>query len=197
MPPKLRIQVTTDCVARCQAGDKEAFHGLYLESLEHVHRILHRLVGGQAADLDDLVQEVYLGLWRALPGYRAEAPLASFIYGICLRVAQKRGRGWFRWARLREAWAREPRASESADGQARLEREPRVEAVQRCLEGMSFKLRSVLVLYELEELSGKEIAVQLGIPEKTVWTRLHHARKAFRRSFPWPEPPAPPATERG
>ncbi len=193
MPSPNRLAVPAECLARCQAGDTDAFQELYRLTVADVERILHRLVGA-AADLDDLVQEAYLALWRALPGFRGQAPLSSFVYGVCLRVAQHRGRAWFRRLRLREAWAREPREAaqpgpERGLSQAALER-----AVQGTLARMSFKLRAVLVLHEMEELSGKEIAAQLGIPEKTVWTRLHNARKEFRRSFPWHEIEGPPPT---
>ncbi|HOX45163.1 MAG TPA: sigma-70 family RNA polymerase sigma factor [Myxococcota bacterium] len=194
MPPADRLQVPEDCLARCRAGDKDAFQEFHRRTATHVHRILHRLAGGSAAELDDAVQEAYLALWRALPGFRGQAALSSFVYGVCLRVAQHRGRSWFRRLRLGEAAAREPREEHGAGPERALERAALDQAVQRTLAGLSFRLRSVLVLFEMEELSGKEIAAQLGIPEKTVWTRLHHARKEFRRSFPWYEIEGAPPT---
>ena len=57
--------------------------------------------------------------------------------------------------------------------------------VHQVLQQLPFKLRTVLVLYEMEGFTGKEIARQLDIPEATVWTRLHHARRAFKRSYKW------------
>ena len=54
-------------------------------------------------------------------------------------------------------------------------------SVGRVLARMAHKKRDVLVLFELEELAGEEIAERLQIPIDTVWTRLHHARKEFAR----------------
>ena len=51
--------------------------------------------------------------------------------------------------------------------------------LERILEGMSSVRRTALILYELEGYSGEEIAELEGIPLKTVYTRLHHARKDF------------------
>ena len=49
------------------------------------------------------------------------------------------------------------------------------------LQKMAPKKREVFALYELESLSGEEIAERVGCPVATVWTRLHHARKDFER----------------
>ena len=65
-----------------------------------------------------------------------------------------------------------------------LEIESRMDAaatVERALSKLSQKKREVLVLFELEGLSGDEIAVALGCPVPTVFTRLHHARKELER----------------
>jgi len=176
--------VPGELIQLCRQGDRDAQLELFERTTQDVQRILFRLAG-PVADLDDLVQETYLALWRALPKFRAEAAFSSFLFGICLRVAKKRARGWARWLKLRERAEREP-APPPLDPQRPIEQRERAAAVQRALDRLSFKQRSVLVLYEMEELSGKEIAERLGIPVKTVWTRLHAARKAFRRMYPWP-----------
>jgi len=54
-------------------------------------------------------------------------------------------------------------------------------AVERIFARLSPKKREVLALYELEGLSGPEIALRLGCPLPTVWTRLHHARRDFHK----------------
>jgi len=62
-----------------------------------------------------------------------------------------------------------------------LERRQRAALVHELIGRLPFKQREVFSLYELEELPGERIAELLGIPIGTVWTRLHHARKAFGR----------------
>lgn len=179
-----RLILPGELLERCRDGDEQAQRELFESSLEHVHRILHRLVG-PVGDMDDLVQETYLALFHALPAYRQEGAFSSFLFGICYRVAKKRGRWWARFGRLREAAAREPKLPSSGPDQD-LEQHEQAAAVERALSNLSFKLRTVLVLFEMEELSGAQIAERLAIPEKTVWSRLHNARKAFRRYYRWP-----------
>lgn len=192
--PQTRQQpVPGELILSSRQGDRDAQAELFERTVEDVHRILFRLVG-PVADLDDLVQDTYLALWRALPGFRGEGAFSSFLFGICLRVAKKRARSWARFARLRQRAARE-HVPTSVDPAKPVEQAERCAAVQRALDRLSFKQRSVLVLYEMEELSGKEIAERLGIPEKTVWTRLHAARKAFRRFYRWPPNTKPPAKD--
>ena len=176
------LDVSGGLIARCQEGDSDAFRRLFEQTCGDVQRILFRLAGGQ--DLEDLVQQAYLALFGAIRRFEGRSAFSTFVYGICLKVAQKRARGLRRFLRLRESYRIEPRESQGSPGE-QAERAARVFQVQQSLERLSWKLRTVLVLYEMEELPGAEIAVQLGIPEATVWTRLHHARKAFRRSYSW------------
>ncbi len=56
-----------------------------------------------------------------------------------------------------------------------------VRQVREVLARMAAKKREVFVLYELEGLSGEEIAQRIGCGTPTVWTRLHYARQEFRR----------------
>jgi len=176
------LDMSGGLIARCQKGDSDAFRELFEQTCGDVQRILFRLAGGR--DLEDLVQQAYLALFGAIRRFEGRSSFSTFVYGICLRVARKRARGIKRFLRLRESYRLEPRQPlGTPDEQA--ERAARSVQVQRGLERLSWKLRTVLVLFEMEDLSGAQIAAQLGIPEATVWTRLHHARQAFRRSYSW------------
>ncbi len=177
----MALQVTDSLLARCRLGEIAAQRELFDATAGDVHRIMSRLAF-RRDEVDDLVQEAYLALWRSLASYRGESKFSSFVYGICLNVVRKHRRSWARFTRLRRSVQDEPSPATStpldhvADGD-------RSRAVTRALARLSFKARSVLVLFEMEGLSGQEIASQLQIPEKTVWTRLHHARNAFRRYY--------------
>lgn len=185
VPGSKRAQVPAALVTRCKRGDRSAFEELYNRTVDDVHRILHRLAGPER-EMEDLVQQVYLQLFRSIHKFAGRSSFSSYLFGFCLRVAKKHARGAGRFGRLRRAVAaeaaapggRSPALPDEQVARARMARE-----VHRALADMSFKLRTVLVLYEMEGLSGKQIAERLGIAEPTVWTRLHHARKAFRRTF--------------
>lgn len=180
-----REQVPAELVARCKRGDRSAFEELYHRTVDDVHRILHRLAGPER-DMEDLVQQVYMQLFRSIHRFEGRSSFSSYLFGYCHRIAKKRSRTAGRFAKLRRAVAGQgsvPAGRSWPDEQ--IARAQTAGEVQRTLANMSFKLRTVLVLFEMEELSGKEIAERLGIAEATVWTRLHHARKVFRRKFRW------------
>lgn len=191
-----RADVSGELIERCKKGDQHAYHRLFSETVEDVHRILYRLAGPRK-DMEDLVQQVYLAVFGSIASFRGDAAFSTWLFGICLRVARKQSRTLFRRLRLQGKARREPLPPPDTpeNGAARAQRAQRVHAT---LGQLPFKLRTVLVLYEMEGLSGKEIARKLGIPEATVWTRLHHARRAFKRSYNWEtqlsatRKPAPP-----
>lgn len=181
-----KLVVPEDLIRRCQDGDLDAQAEIFYKTIDHVQRILYRLVG-PSPDHEDLIQDTYFALWRAIPSFRGDSSFASFVFGLCIRVAKHHARTWARWSRLLDEMVQKaPLEQVDSSTEDHVLRNQRLAAVQRALLRTSFKLRTVLVLYEMEGFSGQEIAEQLGVSEKTVWTRLHNARKAFRRYYQWP-----------
>lgn len=179
-PP--RLSVPDELLGRCRAGDRDAFRELFHIALPHVRRILYRLSG--PVDLDDLTQQAFLEIFRSLGRYQGRGAFSSWVFGICLRLSKKRARGLGRFLRFRERLAD---ALEPAQPAADPESLERARAVERTLARLPFEQRTVLVMFEMEGHGGGEIAEALGIPEATVWTRLHRARHHFARLFPWPQ----------
>ena len=144
---------------------------LYTEHARALRVGLRRLTGS-SNDLDDLLHEVFVvALRRPAALLTADSPRA-WLYGIAVKVAAaSRRRGAIR-AFLGLDAARLVAAGEDTD--ARLDAARRVD---RALAKLAPKKREVLVLFELQGLTGDEIAAALGIPAPTVFTRLHHARK--------------------
>lgn len=172
-------QIEAELIERCRRGEERAQRELFKRTLEDVRRILFRL-SGPSGDMEDMVQQVFLALFGAVRRFRGESSFSTFLFGICLRVARRQARSSFRWWRLKTRLAGErPEAAPCADGGEG----QRARAVKKVLEELPVKHREILVLYEMEELGGREIARILGIPEGTVWTRLHHARRAFRKAW--------------
>lgn len=151
-------------------------HALYLEHAEALRNVLRRLTG-PGCDVDDLLQEVFVVvIRRPRPLLLADSPKA-WLYGVAVKVAAaaRRKQRLREFLRLSTAEPVEPAPSAHAD----LEAGETAALVHRVLGKLSSKKREVLVLYELQGLPGAEIAQALGCPLKTVWTRLHHARKDF------------------
>jgi RNA polymerase sigma-70 factor, ECF subfamily len=173
---------------------EEAFAELVREHQGPVFRTLFRLTGG-GPHVEDLAQEVFLRLYRALPEFRGDAQLSTYLYRITVNVAQDE---WKRRRREREHFATVPAIfEESQDDGGWLEnqaaepfqgdhtRTPEDHlteaetqaAVEAALSELPGPERAVLVLYHQEELSYEGIAAALSLPVNTVRTHLHRGRK--------------------
>lgn len=152
---------------------------LYDEMAQPLRRALSRLAW-QGADVDDLLQEVFVvALKRPDQLLTANSPKA-WLYGVAVRVASAaRTRHRFKSFLGLES-ADHVQDDKAGPYESAVSAQTRAK-VHRALDALSGKRREALILFELEGLSGPEISEALGIPLKTVWTRLHHARKDFEQ----------------
>jgi RNA polymerase sigma factor (sigma-70 family) len=149
---------------------------------------LIRLTGSRE-HIDDLAQEVFLRLYRALPAFRGEALLSTYLYRIVANVAQdewKRRRRDDRplvsFSEEESAWEeRLPHPGPNAEEQL-AEREFR-HSVEKHLQMLSPVEKTILVLYHQEERSYEQIAQALKLPIGTVRTHLHRGRKKLREGI--------------
>ena len=156
-----------------------------------VFRTLLRLTGSQE-HVEDLAQEVFLRLYRALPGFRGEALVTTYLYRIAVNVAQDE---WKRRRRVDQplvsisysddttsAW--EDRLEHPAlNAEQELEEREFAGQVEEHLQKLSAVERSVLVLYHQEERTYEQISIALGLPIGTVRTHLHRGRKKLREAI--------------
>jgi RNA polymerase sigma-70 factor, ECF subfamily len=177
--PMVRAAPDTD-----RSPDNVNIDDLYRMHAATVGRWATRL-GGPDIDAEDVVHEVFLVAHRRLGDFRGEAKPSTWLF----RTTDLIVRAHRRKARLR-ALLRRTVAEESDRGAGRssavspveelIERQ-RARSVYRALDALDDKYRSVFVLFELEGLSGDEIAALTGIKLATVWVRLHRARERFVR----------------
>lgn len=134
----------------------------------------------------DLAQEVFLRLYRALPHFRGDAKLSTYLYRITMNVAQdERKRRWREKAVMyplsdpSQRWnERLPHPGASASEQ--LEATETWAAAEAALQELSDAERTVLVLFHQEERTYEEIARILEMPIGTVRTHLHRGRERLR-----------------
>ena len=157
--------------------ERLTLEGLFRQHAEDVHRIVRRLLGPGAtdADADDLVQQVFLAVHRALPRFRGESKTSTWIYGIASKTVLHHLRGRRRYQVMVARLDEDPWPVHRPEGQ--IESRDELRRVWRCLMRIKPKKRVVFVLHEIEGLSGPEIAEMLSIGEATVRSRLHHARR--------------------
>lgn len=181
-PPtgEMELAIDNSLLDRCRAGDAASWRALFDGHFEFVQWTVRRL-GVQGPEAEDLTQEVFVIAFRKLGDFR-EGKLSTWLYRIAANVVSDRHRK----RNVREALS--VIFGGSAEDEV-VERTPLHELESReaerqvnaVLQHMAPKKREVFALYELEKLSGEEIAERVGCPVATVWTRLHHARKDFER----------------
>lgn len=164
-------------VARAKAGDAAAFQALFRQHRDSVARTVHRFLG-PSADLEDVVQDVFVHVYRSLPSFRGDAKFTTWLYRLTANVTKmhlRRARSRPRFADVSVPEATDDATAGRPDEIA--ERNERVSALYRLLDRLSDKKRTVLVLHDLEGLGAKEIAAIVDAPVLTVRTRLFYARK--------------------
>ena len=156
------------------------FPAIFAEHAPYVLRVMRHL-GVPAADLQDQSQEVFVAVFRGLSSFGGRSTLQTWIYGICLRVASNHRR---RAHVRRERPCSEPpeQSLPPVQGEA-LERRESQASLQRLLDALDHDKREVFVLYELEELSMKEVAEVCGCPLQTAYSRLHAARRLLLEKY--------------
>lgn len=168
-------------VDRIKADDALAFEELYRLTRDDVARTLFHLTG-RRNDLDDLVQETYVRLLRAVPSFRGESQFRTFLYRVCANVALMHLR-W--WRRRREDLTDEvpEQLSTHPDPERAAQQAQATRLVHRALETLSAKKRVVFVYHELCGMGPEEIAQVVGASYNTVRSRLHSARLDFTNAM--------------
>lgn len=182
VPTVQDVPLDADLVAAVGRGDLEALGKLFERHEPLLRRYFGRL-GIAPGDVDDVIQMVFLEVMRAAERYESEYSVKSWLCGIATIMARRHRRGLARWAARMAAWAGVEAQEDIATPFDVIEHDQAARILRRAIESLSDKKREVFVLVTLEGLSGEEAARALGIPLKTVWTRLHYARRELRAAL--------------
>ena len=158
------------------AGAADSIDTMYGQNLAKVKRWARRLAG-PSADLEDLVHDIFLVVLRKGFQFRGEATFDTWLFGITQRVVwtkrrKSQLRQWLFGQNQTDLIPPEPRTP-----QHELERREQSARLYQALDRLPDVYRTTLILYELEELSGEEVARLTGVPLGTVWVRLHRGRE--------------------
>ncbi len=158
-------------------GDDLAFRQLFVRHRGDVARLVFRMLG-MGADLDDVVQEVFVQVFRSLRDFRGQSKFSTWLHRVTVNVVLMHRRS----ARSRPILTEEAPAESVADELAvrpdeDVDRRERMRAFQRLLDRLADKKRIVFVLHDLEGLAPSEIANIVRAPVLTVRTRLFYARR--------------------
>ena len=170
--------------------DDRRIEDIYRAHVDTVVRWVRHLAG-PAADVEDLVHEVFLVAQRRLPAFRGDAAITTWLHRITENVVRtarrkERGRRWIR--RLHgEELGSVLAPSPSLPGED-LERRQEMVTLYRALDRLPDKYRSLLIMFEMEAMSGEQLAALTGLRPQTVRVRLHRARKLFLKTLAELEP---------
>ena len=166
-----------ELLRRAGAGDAAAFREVFVRHRNDVARLVYRMLNAPA-DLEDVVQEVFVQVFRSLKDFRGQSKFSTWLHRVTVNVVLMHRRS----AKSRPVLAPEA-PHEMVPDERRLlpdeeaEKAERLRAFQRLLGRLAEKKRIVFILHELEGLSPNEIADIVGAPVLTVRTRLFYARR--------------------
>jgi RNA polymerase sigma-70 factor (ECF subfamily) len=157
-------------VQRILSGDKAAGEQFVIEHYEAIFRFLRNLTGSKE-DAEDLTQQTFLRAWEALPSFRGDSSLSTWLHSIAYRE-------YTHWLRSRREFVPLDEIVDMPDEQAN----QNLEAV--LLRWAIYRLdpehREVFVLYYVQGFSVNEIAKIIGVPAGTVKSRLFFARQKLK-----------------
>lgn len=182
---------TTQLMIATKSGDTAAFDTLVHQLRNRAFFIAHSLVGSRE-DALDLSQEAFMKVFRARETFRDGEPFLPWFHRIlrntCFSFLRKRGR-------LRKVSISSHRAGSEDEGDweltdqkaaspsDQLESQESSQAFSEALNALSARDREILTLRHYRELSYRDIAESLGIPQGTVMSRLFHARRRLREAL--------------
>ncbi len=174
---KAELRSQTWLILRAQAGDHAAFNELFKLLQEPLYRYISSLVGKHAL-AEEILQEVFLLIYRKLIWLREPELLRPWAYRIATREAfrhLKRERRWSDQMVGEEALARLPAPNEASFAPDLLAQLPRL------LAQISPASRAVIVLHYLHEMPLGDVAAVLGVALGTVKSRLAYGLRSLRK----------------
>jgi RNA polymerase sigma-70 factor (ECF subfamily) len=172
-------------VKRVQGGELAAYGDLVERYQDRVYGLATRLLA-TTEDARDAAQEIFLRVFRALPGFDLRADFATWLYriatNVCLDMLRRRRRERLHNLQLgsdpdRDDLLRDDRAGPE---EVWLVKE-RLRELRRAVMDLPDDYRVALVLHHYQQMSYRQVAACLGLPEKTVATRIHRAKLMLRQ----------------
>jgi RNA polymerase sigma-70 factor (ECF subfamily) len=166
-------------VIQARAGEPAAWDTLFRRYRLPLYVYVFELIRDEQASLD-LVQETFIAAARHLGGLRDDAKFGSWLFGIAHQKCVQRWRK--RTEVLMDEIPESPDEFEASPDDLLIQQEQEAEFM-KLLNQLPLPHRSVLLLHFVEDFSLEEIAQIISAPVGTVKSRLHYARKAFKKLF--------------
>ena len=178
-------------VQRLRANDDAAYDELVRGYNASIFHVAYRMLG-DSRDASDVVQEIFLKVFRNINGFKGESSLKTWIFRIAFSEILNRLRWWKRRYRHATVSLDEDqngnghgyRLSDATPGPEQiLQSKEQEQAIQQALKKLSSDHRSIIILRDIEGFSYGEIAEVLGVSIGTVKSRLARARADLKKSL--------------
>lgn len=161
-------------------GDRDAFNELVRSTYRDIYSLAYRLTGNPD-DASDVVQDAYVRAYRAIRRFRGDSSFSTWMYRITSNCASTH-------LSRRSRQRTEELSDDVPIVDLRPEQDPSLRAeaailrhhIDRAIRALPDRLRQVVVLRDLHDLSHSEIAAELGITTSAAKVRLHRARQRLR-----------------
>ena len=173
-------EVAPDVLARAKAGDRQAFTEVVRHYDHRLRALAYRLLGDRAA-MDDALQEAYVKAFRALPAFREDAGLGTWLYQITYRACVDLQRRESRH-RTHTTPGAPPAAAPGSTADPAATATSRTD-LQRALAGLRVDQRAAVLLVDAEGLDHAAAAAVLGVAPGTIASRLSRARATLRAAL--------------
>ncbi|OFZ22876.1 MAG: hypothetical protein A2X94_17635 [Bdellovibrionales bacterium GWB1_55_8] len=180
MSPQLRNLIATFAGAG-KGPSPEEWSRLFDEHASGVRAILYQM--GAGADLDDLVQECWIKIWKGMGKFRGESAPKTWIRRIVANamIDHYRKRGISPDSQEFDENAHSPEPVSTADSS--MQNTEASNVIQTCLNTLSLEHRTVLILAVIEEHTIEEVASITSVSAGTVKSRLHHAKAKMKEAL--------------
>ena len=170
-----------ELIERARQGDVASYEELVRRYQDSAARVAY-VVGGSPSEAEDAVQEAFVKAYRALPRFRLEAPFKPWFMRIVANEARNRRRSAGRRVRLALRVAEDRPSGDAAPSPeaAILEREER-ETLLEAVNGLKERDRMVITYRYFLDMSEREMAEALGVPQGTIKSRLARAMGRLRQ----------------
>ena len=165
-------------LAACALGDRAALGALYDRLSPHVWRFLSRMAGNQVEELEDLVQATFIAIHASAATFKGTALVRTWVFAIAANVTRRHVRDEVRRRSALERLSKLPTQPAGRPDDS-LEQQQLMLRMREALSALPHDLRVALVMCDLEDISGREAAAVLQIPEGTLYRRVHEARRAL------------------
>jgi RNA polymerase sigma-70 factor (ECF subfamily) len=176
-------------VARCVAGEADAFKEIYDRHATRLYNLARRMMGS-TDDAEDLLQEIFLQAFRKLSSYKGESALGTWLYRLAMNLCLDRVRGkQGKMDKVTVALDAERGEAASAAGGRRLDTVVERLDLERAIGQLPDSYRAAFLLHDVEGFEHHEVGEMLGIAEGTSKSLVHKARLRIRTLLA-AEPPA-------